>query len=426
MCSSSTFSTSPPPEGTLVVQTWFFTEDAYPYLPDPSQYESIRVNLPNRNYDPAKGADLYHQYLDMWLAAEAHGLEIMVNEHHQTATCVVPAAPLMLAILARQSKTARLLILGNPIANRNQPVRVAEEMAMIDVISRGRLECGFVRSVPWEASAANISALRGADRMWEAHDLIIKAFTTHDGPFNFEGRYYHHRQVNIWPRPYQQPHPPIWVTIGSGPSGVPVAQRNYIGAVFLAGYQKVRSIFDGYREGYAAKFARPAPIDRLAYAALIYVGDTPKLAREGAEKILWYMQSNKVTPHHSNPPGYHPPDIAVQFMKGAAGILPMAPQLDDQMARGNVFAGTPDQVYEQIKSLYDYSGGFGHLIMMGQAGFLSMPETLRSMELFSKEVAPRLKALTASYAHDRAQEVRAALPDKPLTALGSFGLEFVR
>ena len=120
------------------MKTWFFTEDAYPYLPDPAEYESIRVNLPNRHYDPAKGADLYHMYLDMWLAAEDHGLEIMVNEHHQTATCVVPAAPLMLAILARQSKTARLLILGNPLPNRNQPVRVAEEMAMIDVISRGR------------------------------------------------------------------------------------------------------------------------------------------------------------------------------------------------------------------------------------------------------------------------------------------------
>ena len=95
------------------------------------------------------GADLYHRYLDEWLIADDLGLDIMINEHHQTPTCVDPAAPLLLSILARQSKKARLLILGNPIANRNQPVRVAEEMAMIDVISRGRLECGFVRSVPY-------------------------------------------------------------------------------------------------------------------------------------------------------------------------------------------------------------------------------------------------------------------------------------
>ena len=408
------------------MKTWFFTEDAYPYLPDPAEYESIRVNLPNRNYDPAKGADLYHMYLDMWLAAEEHGLEIMVNEHHQTATCVVPAAPLMLAILARQSKTARLLILGNPIANRNQPVRVAEEMAMIDVISRGRLECGFVRSVPWEASAANITAFRGANRLWEAHDLILKAWTKHDGPFNFEGRYYHHRQVNIWPRPFQQPHPPIWVTIGSANSAVPVAERDYIGAVFLAGYMNVRKIFDGYRTAYLKRHGRPAAPDRLAYAALVYVAETEAKAREGAEKNLWYMRSNKVTPHHSNPPGYHAPDVAVNFMKGADSIVPQNPSLTDQMARGNVFAGTPDQVYEQIKTLYEYAGGFGHLIMMGQAGFLTMAETLASMKLYAKEVVPRLKELVARHDHDRMQELRAATPDRQLTELGSFGLEFAR
>ena len=411
------------------MKTWFFTEDAYPYLPDPSEYESIRVNLPNRHFDPIKGAEAYNMYLDLWLEAEAHGLEIMVNEHHQTATCMVPAAPLMLAILARQSKTARLLILGNPIANRNQPVRVAEEMSMIDVISHGRLECGFVRSVPWESSAANISAFRGADRMWEAHDLIMKAWTTHDGPFNFEGRYYHHRQVNIWPRPYQQPHPPCWVTIGSAASAVPVSQKKYVGAVFLAGYAGIRKIFDGYRESYAKAHGAPCPIDRLAYASLIYVGTNTKLAREGAEKLLWYMTSNKVTPHHSNPPGYHPPEVSSQFLRGATGdvaVLPQAPTLDDQMARGNVFAGTPDQVYEQIKQFWEYSGGFGHLIMMGQAGFVTREECISSMKLFSQEVLPRLKELAKNYDPQRMKAIREAQPDRPHTSLGSFGLEFVR
>ena len=91
---------------------------------------SIRVSLPNRNYDPKKGAALYDRYIDEWLIAEDEGVEIMLNEHHQTATCVDPAAPLVLAALARLTKKARLLILGNPVANRRQPVRVAEEMAM--------------------------------------------------------------------------------------------------------------------------------------------------------------------------------------------------------------------------------------------------------------------------------------------------------
>ena len=409
------------------MQTWFFTEDAYPQLPDQSTYESIRVNLPNRHYDPVQGADNYHLYVDLWLEAEACGLEIMVNEHHQTATCVLPAAPLMLAILARESKTARLLILGNPLANRNQPVRVAEEMAMIDVISHGRLECGFVRGVPYEAAAANITAFRGAERLWESHDLILKAWTTHDGPFNFEGRFYRHRQVNIWPRPYQQPHPPVWVTIGSYASGAPVAERKYIGAVFLAGYPGIRKVFDGYRDAYFAAHKRPAPLDRLAYAAMIYVDENPRAARDGADKLLWYLTSNKIAPPFANPPGYHPPAVAGDLLRAAVSGEPrVMPTLDDQMARGNVFAGTPDQVYEQIKQFWEYSGGFGHLIMMGQAGFLSREDTVRSMRLFSREVLPRLHELERSYDADRMKALRASTPDRQLNPLGDFGLEFVR
>ena len=298
------------------------------------------------------------------------GLEIMLNEHHQTATCMVPAAPIMLGILARQTRDARLLILGNPLPNRNQPVRVAEEMAMVDVISKGRVEVGFVRSVPYEAAAANILPYQGTERLWEAHDLIVKAWTTHDGPFNFEGKWFHHRQVNIWPRPYQQPHPPVWVTVGSPGTAVPVAQHNYVGAVFLAGYPKIRSIYDGYREAYVEAHGKVPALDRLAYLGLCFVGENEREAEEGARKLLWYMESNKVPPEWSNPPGYHPPPVSATVMKGITGSgVPTNPTLDQQMARGNVFAGTPDQVFEQMKSFWEYSGGFGHMLIMGQAGF---------------------------------------------------------
>ena len=118
------------------MRAWHFSENAYPYLPPEDDYESIRVSLPNRLYDPKKGAVLYDRYIDEWLIAEDEGVEIMLNEHHQTATCVDPAAPLVLAALARLTKKARLLILGNPVANRRQPVRVAEEMAMLDAVAR--------------------------------------------------------------------------------------------------------------------------------------------------------------------------------------------------------------------------------------------------------------------------------------------------
>ena len=421
------------------MRAYFFTEDAYPYLPPEDTYESVRVNFPNKHCDPLKVAELYDKYLDLWTAADEIGLEIMNNEHHQTITCMVPSANLILAILAKRTKRARLLILGNPIANRNQPMRVAEEMAMLDCLSHGRLDCGFVRGVPYEISAANISAFRGSERLWEAHDLIKKAWTSHDGPVNFEGRFYHHRQINIWPRPYQQPHPPVWVTMGSGPSADPVAKNKYTGAVFLAGYGGIRPIFDGYQAAYKKHHGTHAPLDRLAYCALVYVSDSEKAAKEGAEELIWYITANKVAEQWKNPPGYFPPQVAGQMMKtaskhaiqsiGAAGGIDQFGKTtpDEQVLKGNMMYGTPDQVYGQLKKFFDYTGGFGNLLIMGQAGFLSYENTVKSMQLFNDHVYPRLKELTAKWDPEEAMAKRDQVQvPKSNRDYEDFSVDFVR
>src|SRR5437763_11055777 len=117
----------------------------------------------------------------------------MLNEHHQTATCMDVCAPLSAAILARQTKKARICILGNPIANRGDPVRIAEEMAMIDCLSRGRLDVGFVRGVANEINPANTNPTQTLERVWEGLELVLMAWTSLDGPFNYEGRFFHKR-----------------------------------------------------------------------------------------------------------------------------------------------------------------------------------------------------------------------------------------
>lgn len=376
------------------MRAWFFTETAYPYLPPQDEFESIRVQLPNRIFDPHLGADLYHRYIDEWCYAEECGLDIMLNEHHQTATCMDPAAPIMLGILARQTKTARLLLLGNPIANRRDPVRVAEEMAMVDVISRGRVEVGFVRGVPYEISAMNSKPVGMPERLWEAHDLILKAWTTHDGPFNWESEHFHHRQVNIWPRPWQQPHPPVWVTALSPGSIAPVADHHYVVATFLTGKDKTKDIFSAYRDRRLTQGHDLPNNDRTAYAALVYTGETDAEGQAGAEKLMWYITHNKVPPHFSNPPGYNSVDAVVNVLKsGKSPYLFGNFSLDTLIKQGIVFAGSPDTVYKQIREFYDIVGGFGHLLIMGQAGFLEHDETKKGIELFGREVYPRLKEL---------------------------------
>jgi alkanesulfonate monooxygenase SsuD/methylene tetrahydromethanopterin reductase-like flavin-dependent oxidoreductase (luciferase family) len=376
------------------MKAYFFSETAYPYLPDANKYDSIRVTLPNRYYDPRVGAELYHRHIDEWLYAEEMGWDLMINEHHQTATNVDPAAPIMLGVLARLTNRARLLILGNPIVNRRQPVRVAEEMAMVDLFSRGRIEVGFVRGVPYEMSATNSSPVRMHQRFWEAHDLILKAWTSHDGPFNWEGRYYHHRQVNIWPRPYQQPHPPVWITATSPGSVRPVAHHGYVVATFLTGFAQTRDVFEAYRKN-AAELGRETSSDRLAYAALVYVGDTDEEGYAGARKLLWYIYSNKVPSQFSNPPGYLPPEAVARILK-TGGRSPYHfenKSLEELIDMGIVFAGNPDTVYRQIHKFYQYVGGFGRLLAMGQAGFLDHEETIKGIRVFAREVYPRLREL---------------------------------
>jgi alkanesulfonate monooxygenase SsuD/methylene tetrahydromethanopterin reductase-like flavin-dependent oxidoreductase (luciferase family) len=379
------------------MRIWHFSETAYPHLPPEDDYESVRVSMPNRYYDPEIGYELYQNRIDEWCHADELGIDIMINEHHQTPTCVDPSAPIMTGVLARVTKNARLLILGNPIANRRQPVRVAEEMAMIDVMSKGRLECGFVRSVPYEIAPANSNPVRTTERMWEAHDLILKAWTSHDGPFTFEGEFFHHRMVNIWPRPYQQPHPPIWVTALSTGNATDIARKGYKLGTFLGGYEKTPPVFNAYRKAYReAGHGDEVPMENLGYSGLIFVGETEEEGRAGGQQLLWYLSHNKLPMHFKNPPGYASIDANVMALKGMQiGVRREGwiPDLDEEMAKGIVFCGTPDQVYDQLKKFYDHVGGFGNLLSMGQAGHLSHEDTKKSLTLLAKEVYPRLKEL---------------------------------
>lgn len=377
------------------MKVWHFTEMPYPYLPPLDEVSTMWVSLPNRLFDPKIGADLYARYLDEYVIADELGFNLMLNEHHQTATCLNAAVPLTAAILARQTKRGRICVLGNPVANRGDPIRVAEEMAMIDCISRGRLDAGFVRGVPYEIFAANTNPTQTVERLWEAVDLIVKAWTTHDGPFSFEGRFTHRRAVNVWPRPYQTPHPPVWITGSSDLDAIrKIASRGYTFATFLQPYEKVREMFDAYRSAYR-DCGFPGG-GGMAYMPLVYTADSEAEAERGAQELSWYI-TVKIEPQYRNPPGYVPVALNVKALQGAyAGRTAAirAQGLDFQKEQGVVVYGTPDSVVAQIKRFHERVGGFDHLLMMQQAGFLDHQRTVRSMTLFAKEVLPQIADLS--------------------------------
>src|SRR5689334_14778848 len=144
------------PRRSEPMRVWYFSEMAYhPAWEEGLKRRSLRVVLPNENFDPKIGHGLLNRYLDEFALCDEVGLDIMVNEHHSTSTCLTVSVPMALAIIARETKRSRLLSLGNPIANRPDPVRVAEEMAWLDVLSGGRLEMGLVKGAPYEIAPAN-------------------------------------------------------------------------------------------------------------------------------------------------------------------------------------------------------------------------------------------------------------------------------
>jgi alkanesulfonate monooxygenase SsuD/methylene tetrahydromethanopterin reductase-like flavin-dependent oxidoreductase (luciferase family) len=395
------------------MRVYQFSEQAYhPTWNDHSG--SLRVILPNRKCDPHVAADLFHRYYDEYQLCDELGLDIMLNEHHQSATCMSSAVLVGLSVLARATKKARLLVLGYPIGHRPDPLRVAEELSTIDVISRGRLEMGFIKGIPYEIAASNRNPTELMDRFWEAHDFILKAMTTHDENFNWEGEFFHYRQVNVWPRVWQEPHPPVWSTTGSTTQARVLGERGYVMATLGTGYG-TRKIYDAYRKAYLGKHGKAPGADRFAYLGLVAVSHDREEARRRGELIAGYLRTSPIV-HlpFRNPPGYLPPEDNARLLRGETPprtltkdrrvVTMQTASGDELIGAGVLFCGTPDEVYAQIVDFCDHCGGMGNLLMMGQAGELTHAQTVDNLTLFAREVLPRLK----TYRQPDAEAVAAA------------------
>jgi alkanesulfonate monooxygenase SsuD/methylene tetrahydromethanopterin reductase-like flavin-dependent oxidoreductase (luciferase family) len=386
------------------MEVYYFSEMAY-FPAWEKSWGNLRNEPPSRLYDPVEGHQLYHRFLDEYLVADEVGLNLMINEHHSTPTCGSTICTIPLAILARQTRNARLLALGMLVAHRNDPVRIAEEFAMIDVISGGRLEIGMVKGGAAELHPANLNPTHLDERFWEAHDLIIKALSTQDGPFRWEGRHFHYRLVNVWPRPYQTPHPPVWMPAASPQSMAQAARMGYVAACLNTGFTTTRLLFDSYRK---ESQASPAGLGEsgMAYLALVGIGATQEEGYRRAGALIDYIRSqSQRRPQYANPIGLAPPAVQAQVLAtGKATPSPIYSRdgrlidrsdltVENMIEAGTMFAGTPDQVYRQIEEFYRHVGGFGRLIIMSEGAWIEHKETIDGLRLFGREVLPRLKDL---------------------------------
>ena len=360
------------------------------------KHPSAWITLPNSLYDPKIGHELYNRYLDeLELAAEVGFDGVAVNEHHQNAYGLMPSPVVMASSLARRTEKCKLAILGNAFALREHPLTLAEEHAMIDCITAGRLITGFVRGIGAEFYSLAANPTLSHERHMEAHDLVVRAWTE-TGPFAFEGKHYHFEYVNLWPRPYQDPHPPIWCpSLGSTETIKWAAHpdRKYVYAQNYSPFTNVCKFLDQYREVAASQYGYDASSDQIGWTAPVYIADTDEQAvEEATEHMEALFNKFLYLPFEQLfPPGY----MSMQSYKRVAAHkrnITGGAKMETLMENGVVLVGSPETVRKKLIECHEVLG-FGTFVALLHFGTLPADKTERNIRLFAEEVLPAIQPL---------------------------------
>jgi len=365
----------------------------WPYLPAAfdEKYDSSWVTLPNSLYDPFKGHELYNRYFDELERADKLGWDsVCVNEHHQNAYGTMPSPNIMAAVLTQRVKRAKIGIIGNALPLHDDPLRVAEEIAMLDVISGGRIISGFVRGTGMEYYSYNINPTISRERMEEAHDLLIQAWTR-PGPFAVEGEHYRYRYVNTWPRPIQQP-PPIWLPGTASLETIDFAAKYkypYM-TVFMPMEQRKRA-YDMYRRVAEERYGYEAKPDQLAFCVPVFLAETDEIAmREGEKYIMWLFHKGlKVRPEFFAPPGYMS-ERSVKAVLDSGATFGQWGSFQELLDNGVIMVGSPATIVEKLAYYTDVLH-VGMLVTGGHVGDTPDYIVLRNQELMAKEVMPHFR-----------------------------------
>jgi len=376
------------------MKLYYFSEMPHHEFPDAEgdKYPSLRLDLPNTWFDRDKAAKNYQRYLDEYDYADQVGFDgLMINEHHSTPSCVNASVNMTAGILARTTKRAKILILGNIIPIEENPVRMAEQIAMADLISGGRVLSGFVRGTGVETWWANSNPTHNRERFEECHDLILKTWTS-PGPFRWEGKHYHFRHVNSWCLPLQKPHPPIWIPGTASPeTAVWAGQRGYTYVPFLVTFEVARELFDFYRQG-AAEAGRTVTPDNLGFLICAVSADTKAKALEAGRNFIWRMGPTLRAPAEYMSPVGMRSRAASQFAMKARGRSLASLSYDELLAEHFIIAGPPDEVAEKFAHV-QRELGIGHLLIEAQESKMDHPTTMRSIELMGAKVIPAVATL---------------------------------
>ena len=370
-----------------------------------SYRSAVRLTFSNKNFDPDIGAREYNRFLDEYEYSDEVGFDgLMLNEHHNTPTCMGATMNIEAGILARITKKAKIVLLGNPLPILDNPIRLAEEMAMIDMISRGRLVSGFVRGTGVESLATNVPPVFNRERFEEAHDLIVKIWTT-PGPFRWEGKHLQFRVVNPFERVKQKPHPQVWIPGVSSVESIIFCAKHHYPYIFLETDRNQQAdLMKLYDESAAEQGYKPGP-QNFGYLIRTMVADTNEQAQEIAKGFMVGNAGVGRLPmptEFMNPVGYNSRDARTKRMQAAIrrdrffGGTDSA-QYEDILKNDRYIVGDPKTAIQKYRTMLETTrvGILGPWTNDGDIGF---NDSMRCIKLMGQEVIPALREIAKELA----------------------------
>ncbi len=375
----------------------YFTEQPMSTYPeDEGRRFGYTANLfSNRFFDSKEGSRLYNERIEEYLYAEEVGVDgIMLNEHHNAPFCMQGNIGVFATLLAGMTRRVKIVLLGVPLPVRDNPVSVAEEMAMIDMISKGRLVSGFVRGGGNEQFATNSNPAYNRERFEEAHDLIIKTWTQ-PGPFRWEGNHYQFRVVNPWALPLQKPHPRIWIPGSiSTETVVWAAEHRYPYICLNTPLVPTKEIWRLYDEA-AQRVGYQGGPEQRGYLIRCHVAETEEKALQNAAQFMWMQGefTGLAHPVWGNPPGYLSPAPRKRVLEARGFRRPNLPY-DQQLRDRLIIAGTPKQVVQQLRVILEETRP-SILALWGNDGKVTHADSMACIRLMGQEVMPALREIGA-------------------------------
>ncbi|MCH8284002.1 MAG: LLM class flavin-dependent oxidoreductase [Chloroflexi bacterium] len=347
--------------------------------------------LSNKYFDPVSGSRLYNERLEEYVLVDEVGFDgIMLNEHHTAPFCMSPRINVFGSILAAITKRVKIVMHGNPLPVVDSPVHLSEELSMIDMISKGRLVSGFVRGGGVENIQANQNPVFNRERFDEAHDLVIKTWTT-PGPFRWEGKHFQFRVVNPWTAPLQKPHPRIWIPgVASKETVVWAAEHRYPYVGLGTNFDLSQKIKDIYREA-ARRVGYEAGPEQFGQLLQCHVAETEEKAIKNAREFLW-MQGEFLGLAHpvwANPSGYGSPATRRQRLEARKRVIP---SFEQQLEMMQIIAGTPEQVVKKLRILLEGTRP-SILALWGNDGMVNHEDSMTCIRLLGQEVMPALREI---------------------------------